>query len=117
MLRKVTLGDQVSVLWSEIMGHGDWEPRDYVNSPSVKFCMGLKEDATCHPLFHGRTGGQGSMKASCVFRLQGLSMRALRLGYPDIFLDTQPNFRECILVGTPEHRHSTPHTSPATHAC
>ena len=56
------------------------------------------------------------MKASCVFRLQGLSMRALRLGYPDVFLDTQPNCRACILVGTPQHRHSTPHHIPC-HPC
>ena len=91
VLRKVTLGGQVSVLWSEIMGHGDWEPRDYVNRPSVKFCMGLKEDARCHTPFHGRTGGQGSKKSSCVFRLQGLSMQALRLGNPDIFVDTHPS--------------------------
>lgn len=115
-LRKVALGGQVSVLWPEIMGHGDWEPRAYVNSPSVKFCMGLKEDARCHPPFRGRTGGQGSMKTACVFRRQGLSMRAVRLGYPDLFLDTEPNCRECILVGTPGHRPSRPPGIPC-HPC
>ena len=61
MLHKVTLGGQVSVLWSEIMGHGNWEPRVYVNSPSVKFCMDLVEDAKCHPISWdgGRSGLHG----------------------------------------------------------
>lgn len=79
MLCKVTLGGQVSVPWPEIMGHGDWEPRDDVSSPSVKFSMGLKEDARCHTPFLGRKGGQGSMKTSRMFRIQGLSIWALRL--------------------------------------
>lgn len=40
----------------------------------------------------------------------------MRLGYLDIFLDTPPNCRECIFVGTLGHRHSTPHRIPC-HPC
>lgn len=56
------------------------------------------------------------MKTTCVFKPQGVSMQALRLGHPNVFLDTHPNCRECILVGTLEHRHSTPNRIPY-HPC
>ena len=70
------------MLSPECLGHGDSEPRTYVYSSSVKFCMGLEEGAKRHPPFCGWEVRASLRRDVC----SDLCMQALRPG------DTQKEF-------------------------